>query len=205
MTEPAAGGSALSPAARRLYRMLARTVVDTGADEATGTFPEVSDTRPGGDLAALGELVDAGLVEYDADTGMVNAVLPLVAGGPSILVVIDGKNQTERRAAGVLDAFALAPLIGRGVRIDDRCPTCGEPVQVLIDPERIRRREPRSAVVVRVPADGSRQGRYDAARLACSPEHAHAAIAASGHAEATMQSIEALNNRARQRYATVLL
>lgn len=194
----------LSLPARRLYQLLLRTVVESEAYEAAAAFPDVSDVRVSGNLVDLGELVDAGLIEYDTETGLVNAVLPLVAEAPSTSVELDDEDTQELHAAGVLDAFALAPLLVRRVRVHDQCPTCREWVQVLTDPDRIRRRQPRSAVVVRVPADDSRQGRYDTARLACSPEHAQAALEASGNPDAVMQSIEGLFIEACEQYGALI-
>jgi hypothetical protein len=130
--------------------------------------------------------------------------LPFVAQKPFTLVLLDADERQQHYAAGVMDGFALTPLLGRRVRVYDWCPTCGEPVQVLTDPERIRRREPRSAVVVHVPSDDSRQGRFDTARLTCSPQHAQTALEANGHPDAVMRSIEWLSTEARERYAAVL-
>lgn len=202
MTERSTNGLTLTADAQRLYHVLLRIVADQ--DETIGSFPDISDSHAGGNINAFGALVDAGLIEHDNETGLVTAVLPFVADEPSVIVLLDADHAIQRRAAGVLDAFALPPLLSRTVRIDEECVACGEQIQVLIDPDRIHRRKPRGAVAVRVPSDGSRQGQYDLARLACSPEHAQAAIAASGNPDAVMQSIEGLNIEARERYASVL-
>lgn len=203
MIERATNGPALTDGERRLYQMLLRMVADQ--DETIGAFPEVSDAHAGGDIDAFGALVDAGLIEHDTETGLVTAVLPFVAVDPSVIVLLDGNQELQRRAAGVLGAFALPPLLGRSVQVRDECPTCGEPVRIEIAPDRISRKNPRSAVVVRVPHDRSREGRYATARLACSPEHAQAAIDASGNPNAVMQSVEGLFVGAREQYAAVLL
>ncbi len=202
MIDWSTNGEALTAGEQRLYHMLLRMVADQ--DETIGAFPEVSDAHAGGDIDAFGALVDAGLIEHDTETGLVTAVLPFVAVDPSIMVLLDGNEELPRRAAGVLAAFALPPLLGRSVEVRDDCPTCGELVRIAIDPDRISRKTPRSAVVVRMPHDRSREGRYATARLACSPEHAQAAIDASGNPDAVMQSIEGLFVGAREQYAAVL-
>jgi hypothetical protein len=75
---------------------------------------------------------------------------------------------------------------------------------VLIERGRIRRREPRSTIVVRMPADDSREGRYDTARLTCSPEHAQMAMEASGQSDTVMQSIEGLFIDACEQYRALI-
>ncbi len=193
----------LSPNVRHLYLLLLRTVADNGADESSGSFPDVSDMRLGGDPASYGTLVDAGLIEYDAESGLVGAVMPLVAQTPSIRVLLDGDERLGRDAAGTLDGFALASLLARRVSVVDACLVCGQPVTVSMDTDRIRSREPRSCVVVRVPSDNSRQGRYDMARLACSPEHAQKAIETLRNQDAVIQSLEALYIESRDQYRLV--
>jgi hypothetical protein len=202
MIERSTNGPVLTAEAQRLYHVLLRMVADQ--NETIGAFPDVSDAHAGGNSAAFGALVDAGLIEHDTETGLVTAVLPFVAVDPSVMVLLDGNDELQRRAAGVLAAFALAPLLGRSVQVHDECPTCGDPVRVRIDPERITRKTPRSAVVVRVPHGRSREGRFAMARLACSPKHAQAAMDASGSTDAVMQSIEGLLVGAREQYAAVL-
>jgi hypothetical protein len=194
----------LSATALRLYQVLLRTVADEGTEPATGAFPEVSDAHGGWNLSDFGALVDAGLIAHDVETGLVTAVLPLVAREPAVNIYLDDDDQLPRLASGVVDAFALAPLLRRRVRLAERCPTCDEPVTVLIDPEGIRRRDPRSAVAVRVPAAGPRQSPADTIRLACSPEHGQTALEQSGDPDAVLQSIEGLAIEARERYAVVL-
>lgn len=186
----------IQPEAQRLYHVLLRIVADQS--ETLGAFPEVSDAHAAGNLDAFGALVDAGLIAHDSDTGLVTAVLPFVAGDPAALVMLDGDEAQQRRAASIPDAFALAPLLGRQVRIDDICPTCGELVSVLAAPDRIGSKQPRSAVAVRLPAGNV------TVRLACSPEHAQTALDASGDTEAVMLSIESLLISARESYAAVL-
>jgi hypothetical protein len=203
MIEQSTNGPALTDREQRLYHMLLRMVADQ--DETIGAFPDVSDAHAGGDIDAFGALVDAGLIEHDTETGLVTAVLPFVAVDPAVIVLLDGNQELQRRAAGVLAAFALPQLLGRSITVSDECPTCGEPVQVEILPDRINRKKPRSAVVVRMPHDRSREGRYATARLACSPEHAQAAIDASGNSDAVMQSVEGLFVGAREQYAAVIL
>jgi hypothetical protein len=182
--------------ATRLYHVLLRIVADQS--ETLGAFPDVSDAHAAGNLDAFGALVDAGLIVHDSETGLVTAVLPFVANDPATLVMLDGDEEQQRRAASIPDAFALAPLLGRQVRIDDTCPTCGEVVSVLTDPDRIHSKQPRSAVAGRIP------GSSGEIRLACSPEHAQAALDASGNPEAVMLSIEHLLISAREVYAAVL-
>ncbi len=202
MIERSTNEPALTAGEQRLYHMLLRMVADQ--NETIGAFPEVSDAHAGGDIDAFGALVDAGLIEHDTETGLVTAVLPFVAVDPSVLVLLDGNVELPRRAAGVLAAFALPPLLGRTVGVYDECPTCGKTVRVLIDPDRITRKTPRSAVVIRIPQDQSREGRHAMARLACSPTHAQAAMDASGNSDAVMQSVEGLFVGARDQYAAVL-
>jgi hypothetical protein len=194
----------LSAEALRLYQMLLRTVADDGPESTTGAFPDISDTRGGGNLSDFGALVDAGLIAHDVETGLVTAILPLVAREPATVVYLDDDDKLPCLTAGVVDAFALALLLDRPLRIVDRCPTCGEPVIVLAGPDGIRGRDPRSAVAVRVPADGPRQSAADTIRLACSPEHGQAALEQSGNPDAVLQSIEGLAIEARERYAVVL-
>jgi hypothetical protein len=186
----------ISPEAKRLYHVLLRMVADQS--ETLGAFPEVSDAHAAGNLDAFGTLVDAGLIVHDSETGLVTAVLPFVANDPATLVMLDGNEDQQRRAASIPDAFALSPLLVRQVRIDDTCPTCGGRVSVLTDPDRIRGKQPRSAVAVRIPAHNG------TIRLACSPEHAQAALDASGDSESVMLSIEVLLIEARDRYAALL-
>jgi hypothetical protein len=186
----------ISPEAKRLYHVLLRMVADQS--ETLGAFPEVSDAHAAGNLDAFGTLVDAGLIAHDSETGLVTSVLPFVANDPATLVMLDGDEQQQRRAASIPDAFALAALLLRPVRIDDACPTCGEPVSVLINPDRITGKQPRSAVAVRIPF------RNGTIRLACSPEHARSTLDASGDTEAVMLSIENLLISARETYAAVL-
>jgi hypothetical protein len=186
----------ITPEAKRLYHVLLRMVADQS--ETLGAFPEVSDAHAAGNLDAFGALVDAGLIAHDSETGLVTAVLPFVANDPATLVMLDGDEQQQRRAASIPDAFALAPLLLRQVRIDDTCPTCGEAVNVLTDPDRIVNRQPRSAVAIRISTGNG------TIRLACSPEHARSALDASGDPEAVMLSIENLLISAREAYAAVL-
>lgn len=188
---------------RRLYHLLLRTVADSGSDATSGSFPYVSDMRVGGDPASFGVLVDAGLIVHDVDSGLVETVMPLVAHPLSVRVLLDGDEWSQCDAAGVLDGVALASLLERRTRLVDACCSCGGSVTVTIDPSGIQRREPRSAVVARVFADDSRQGRYDTARLACSPEHARAAIEAMGNKDAVIQSLETLYIESLERYLMV--
>ncbi|HYI16984.1 MAG TPA: organomercurial lyase [Thermomicrobiales bacterium] len=203
MIERTPNGPTLTAEARRLYHILLRMVADQ--DETIGSFPDVSDAHAGGDINAFGALVDAGLIEHDTETGLVTAVLPFVAVDPSVTVLLDANDELQRRAAGTLGAFALPTLLGRSVRVDDECPICGQPVHVTIDPDHVNRKTPRSAVVVRVPHDQTRAGRYATARLACSPEHAQAAIDVTGNPDVVMQSVEGLLVGAREQYAAVLV
>jgi|GEM_PF-6709089 len=184
----------IQPEAKRLYHVLLRIVADQS--ETLGAFPEVSDAHAAGNLDAFGALVDAGLIRHDSETGLVTAVLPFVSGDPATLVMLDGDEEQQRRAASIPDAFALAPLLDRSVRIDDACPTCGGLVTVLTNPDRIGSKQPRSAVATRL-SDGN-------VRLACSPEHAQDALNASGDGEAVMISIESLLISAHEAYAAVL-
>ena len=202
MIERTTNGPALTAEAQRLYHVLLRLVADQ--DETIGSFPDVSDAHAGGDIDAFGALVDAGLIEHDNETGLVTAVLPFVAVDPSVTVLLDASDELQRRAAGVLAAFALPSLLDRSVRVADECPTCGQPVLITIDRNRVNRKDPRSAVVVRMPYDLTREGRYATARLACSPEHAQVALDASGNPDAVMQSVEGLFVGAREQYAAVL-
>jgi hypothetical protein len=101
----------ISPEARRLYHFLLRIVADQS--ETFGAFPEVSDAHAAGSLDDFGALVNAGLIAHDAETGLVTAVLPFVANDPATLVMLDGDEEQQRRAASIPDAFALAPLLGR--------------------------------------------------------------------------------------------
>jgi hypothetical protein len=204
MTTQQTGYPPLSAEALRLYQLLLRTVADDGPELSTGAFPDVSDTRGGGSVTDFGALVDAGLIAHDVEKGLVTAVLPLVAREPAIVVYLDDDNEIPRLTAGVVDAFALAPLLDRRLRIVDRCPTCNELVTILTGPDGIRGREPRSAVAVRVPAAGPRQSAADTIWLACSPEHGQAALEQSGNPDAVLQSIEGLAIEARERYAAVL-
>lgn len=202
MNERAVGDPKLTAEEQRLYHKLLRTV--TGQRQVTGSFPTVSEAQTGETTDGFDVLVGAGLIEVDTDTGLVTTVLPFVAHKPWTMVRLENDGNLIRFVAGVLDAFALTALLARRVRIYDTCPSCGASVQVVTDPERIRRREPRSAVVVRMPFDGSRQGRYETARLACSPEHAKAMLTHSSNPDGVLQSIERLAMEAHERYAIVL-
>ncbi|HEX5164017.1 MAG TPA: hypothetical protein VFV93_01370 [Thermomicrobiales bacterium] len=204
MSTQQSGYLPLSAEARRLYQVLLRTVADDGPELSSGAFPDISDTRGGGNLSDFGALVDAGLIAHDVETGLVTAVLPLVAREPATVVYLDDDDQLPRLTVGVVDGFALAVLLDRRVRIIDRCPTCGELVSIMAGPDGIRGRDPRSAVAVRIPADGPRLSSADTIRLTCSPEHGQAALEQSGNPDAVLQSIEGLAIEARERYAVVL-
>ncbi len=178
----------LTPAQRLLFRALIDEMVATGQALA----PDVAAQRVGLSTretrSLLAQLVEGDWVAIDGDDALA-AAYPFSVAPTGVTVVWD---RTERSAMCAVDALGVAPLLGYEVEIRASCPHCGREIVIHVEPDKLRKRSPRSAVVIRRWTVGpAAANRCDATRFACSPDHAQEWLRQNGGPDDVIQSLEA--------------
>ncbi len=178
----------LTPAQRLLFRALIDEIVATGQPLATDAAAQRVGLSMRETESLLSQLVDADWAATGED-GALTAAYPFSVTPTGVTVAWEG---AERAVMCAVDALGAAPLLGRAVEIRASCPHCGQQIDVTVEPEKLRKRSPRSTVVIRRwtvgPAAGSR---CEATRFACSPDHAQEWLRRNGGPDDVIQSLEA--------------
>lgn len=178
----------LTPAQQLVFRALIDELIATGRPLPASAAAQRIGLSEGETESLLRQLIDADWVVISPD-GTQTAAYPFSVAPTGITVVWD---TTERPAMCAVDALGVAPLLGRDVEIRTSCPQCAREIVVSVEPERLKKRTPRSSVVIRRWAVGpAAASRCDATRFACSPDHAQDWLRHHGGPEDVIQSLEA--------------
>lgn len=180
--------TALTPAQRLVFRALIDELVGTGQMLPVSAIAQrvgLSDEETG---SLLEQLVEGDWAAADEDGALMTAY-PFSVAPTGVTVAWEG---AERPAMCAVDALGVAPLLGQAVEIRASCPHCDRPIVVHVEPEKLRKRSPRSTVVIRRWTAGpAAANRCDATRFACSPDHAQEWLRRNGGPDDVIQSLEA--------------
>lgn len=180
--------TALTPSQRLLYRALIDAVIDTGEAPTMETMSQRIglSTRETSQIA--GELVEADWIATD-DEGTVTCVYPFSIAPTGINASWDN---VERAMMCAVDALGAAPMLDKPVLVRANCQHCNRAITIEVEPERLKKRTPRSTVVIRRWTAGpAAANRCAATRFACSPDHAQQWLHEHGGPDDVIQSLEA--------------
>lgn len=180
--------TALTPSQRLLFRGLIDALVATGeapSIEAMSQRIGLSTTE----TAQIAEqLVAADWIALDED-GAVASAYPFSVTPTGITAEW---NEIERPVMCAVDALGTAPLLGHAVLVRANCQHCNRAITIEVEPDRLKKRTPRSTVVIRRWTVGpAAANRCAATRFACSPDHAQQWLREHGGPDDVIQSLEA--------------
>lgn len=180
--------TALTPSQRLLFRALIDALIATGDAPSMESMSLRIGLTTSETAQIIDQLVSADWIATDND-GTVTSAYPFSVAPTGINARWDG---TERPVMCAVDALGTAPMLDQAVQVRATCQHCDRAITIEVDPDRLKKRTPRSTVVIRRRTVGpAAVSRCAATRFACSPDHAQQWIHEHGGPDDVIQSLEA--------------
>lgn len=180
--------TALTPAQRLLFRALIDALIATGEAPSLESISQRVGLSSQETALIAEQLVAADWIATD-DDGTVTSAYPFSVAPTGINARWDG---TERPVMCAVDALGTAPMLDQAVQVRATCQHCDRAITIDVEPDRLKKRTPRSTVIIRRRTVGpAAASRCAATRFACSPDHAQQWIHEHGGPDDVIQSLEA--------------